>query len=348
MGTLRIYGTIDINQFWPNGSADADTTKIKLIVGEEAFEYKEENENIFSKTFAFNDAISKGQGNKPVIKTSKRDGTKTITIRLQGVDAPELHYKAAPLKRTSDISEEERSKFNAINEERRQCYAETSTFVLAEYLKQFSNEEGQIDAIFETNVEKPFEVIDTYGRFIGNVFVGSEYEHDINIWLVENGWGMPAFYTSMKIEEIQVFLEAWKKGKKKVGRIGKAISNDAGNFDWELIYRKPSPDIIFNIGDDEGSVLMPKIFRRQNAWMVGKKAGVLTKNTKFQSYLKKSPDQLVLLDELINNGLHSATVYNLHDFVSTDNQVLKDSEELVFKEKPGTLVDSEGKKITKW
>jgi hypothetical protein len=82
--------------------------------------------------------------------------------------------------------------------------------------------------------------------------------------------------------------------------------------------------------------------------MVGKKAGVLTKNTKFQSYLKKSPDQLVLLDELINNGLHSATVYNLHDFVSTDNQVLKDSEELVFKEKPGTLVDSEGKKITKW
>jgi endonuclease YncB( thermonuclease family) len=346
MGTLRIHGTIDIKQFWPNGSSDADTTKIKLVVGEDSFEYKEDDEKDFSKTNAFKDAISKGQGSKPVINTSKRDGTQTITVRLQGVDAPELHYRAAPLKKTNDVSDEERAKFNSINEERRQYFAESSTFALAKHLEQYMNDDGLITAIFQTNVEKPFEVVDTYGRFIGNINVGEQ--HDINVWLVENGWGLPAFYTSMSIEEMEIFIAAWVKGKTIAGRTGKATSKDANDFDWELIYRKPSPEIDFKLGDDKGKVLMPKIFRRQSSWMVSKKAGVITRSTSFQSYLKKSPDQLILFNELLSQGLHSATTYSLHDFVSADNLISKNPEELIFKEKPGTLVNSKGVKITKW
>jgi len=348
MGTLRIYGIIDIKQFWPSGSSDADTTKIKLIVGDDSFEYKDDSETVFSKTNAFKDAISKGQGSKPVIHTSKRDGTQTITVRLQGVDAPELHYKAAPLKRTNDVSDKERAKYNSENVERRQCFAESSTFALAKHLKKYMNEDGLISAIFESQVDKPFEVVDTYGRFIGNIKVADDLDHDINIWLVENGWGLPAFYTSMSIEEIQVFLTAWAKGKLKAKRAGKASSKDANNFDWELIYRKPSPDIDFKLSEDKGKVLMPKVFRRQCAWMISKKVGVIARNTKFQTFLKKSPDQLILLNDLVKDGIHSAKVYNLHDFVSNDNLILKNPEELIFQEKPGTLVTPRGTKITKW
>lgn len=346
MGTLRIHGTIDIKQFWPKGSSDADTTKIKLVVGEDSFEYKEDNAQDFSKTNAFTDAISKGQGSKPVINTNKREGTQSITVRLQGVDAPELHYRAAPLKKTNEVSDDERARFNSINEERRQCFAESSTFALSKHLEQYMNDDGLITAIFQTKVEKPFEVVDTYGRFIGNINVGDQL--DINVWLVENGWGFPAFYTSMSIEEIEIFLAAWVKGKTKLGRTGKAISKDANDFDWDLIYRKPSPDIDFKLGDDKGKVLMPKIFRRQSSWMVSKKAGVITPNTSFQTYLKKSPDQLILLKELLSQGLHSATTYSLHDFVTENNLILKNPEELIFKEKPSTLVNSEGFKITQW
>ncbi len=348
MGTLRIHGIIDLKQFWPTGPSDADTTKINLVVEDGAFEYKETGTEEFFKTYAFDDAISKGQGSKPVIKTRKRDNFKTITIRLQGVDAPELHYKAAALRKSADISQEERETFNLMNEDRRQHFAETATFVLANFLKQFANQEGYVDAIFESDVDKPFEVVDTYGRFIGNIYVGNEYENDINLWLVQNGWAIPGFYTSMSTEEIEVFVEAWKQGKKKTGRIGKSISNDASFFDWDLTYRKPPLDIEFTQGEDEGMVLMPKIFRRQNAWMVSKKSGVISKSTKFQAYLKKSPDQLVLLDDLIENGKDSATVYFLHDLVTSENEILKDPEELVFMEKPGTLVDSKGKKVVKW
>jgi hypothetical protein len=87
MGILRIHGTIDIKQFWPVQESDADTTKIKLLVTQKSFEYKEDGAAQFKKTSAFDDAISKGQGSKPVIKTSAKDGSKTITVRLQGVDA---------------------------------------------------------------------------------------------------------------------------------------------------------------------------------------------------------------------------------------------------------------------
>lgn len=346
MGTLRIHGTIDISQFWPKGSNDADTTKIKLTVGEDSFEYKEDGASSFKKTKVFEDAISKGQGSKPVITTSKKTGARTITVRLQGVDAPELHYKAAPLKRSADISDTEREKFNEINEERRQCLAESATVALANHLKQYQNEDGIIEAIYETSVDKPFEVIDTYGRFIGNIKVGKQ--HDINLWLVENGWGMPAFYTSMSADEINAFLAVWKKGKNKVGRVGKSISKDATKFDWKLLYRKPSEDIKFKLLEDKGKVLMPKIFRRQCSWFVAKKAGAIEKTTGFKAFLAKSPDQLVLLEDLLNNGIHSAIVYSLHDFVDTKNKVLKNPEQLVFKEKPGTLVNGKGKKVVSW
>jgi hypothetical protein len=64
--------------------------------------------------------------------------------------------------------------------------------------------------------------------------------------------------------------------------------------------------------------------------------------------LKKKPDQLALLNDFLINGVNSAKIFALDEFVSADNKVLKNPEEFVFKEKPGTLVNANGQKITKW
>lgn len=347
MGTLRISGNIDLIQFWPVGSSDADTTKIKLVVNQQSFEYRKTGAKKFSKTSIYTGAVSRGQVSKEVITTSKKSGLQTITVRLQGIDAPELHYKAAPLKKTNDVSDAERKKYNETNEDRRQCFAETSTVALAKHLKQYANVNGDIKAVFETEVNEPGEAIDTYGRFVGNIRIGT---HDINIWLVENGWGHPSFYTSMSNEEIALYMAAWKKGKKKTGRPGKSLSADAGKFNWKLLYRPHKKDepIKFTMGEDKGKVLMPKIFRRQVAWMVAKKAGVLDKSTKFKEYLAGKPDQLVLLNDFLDNGVNSSKVFSLDEFVDAKNKVLKAPDELVFKEKAATLVNASGTKITKW
>lgn len=347
MGTLRINGTIELSQFWPIGSSDADTTKIQLRIQKNAFEYRKEGNARFMQTKAFDDAISKGQGSKPVIKTSKKDSSRTITVRLQGIDAPELHYKAAPLRKLNTITDAMRTKYNAINrDERRQCFAESATIELAKFLSSIAGTKPQLACTFETEVDFPFEAIDTYGRFVGNIFLTDRTE--INIWLIENGWALPAFYTSMSEEEIQRFLTGWKKGKKVNGRPSKAVSKDASIFDWDLVYRPPSDGISFVVGSDAGKVLIPKIFRRQVAWNVSKKANVISRSTTFAAFLKKSPDQLVLLNNFLSEGIHSAERRNLHEFVSAQNIIDGNPEDFVFQEKPGTLVDSTGKKVEKW
>ncbi len=346
MGTLRIQGQIDINQFWPAGSSDADTTKIKLIVGSNSFKYRAGNSGAFKTTKVYYGAKSKGSITSEVVKTSKKTGEQTITVRLQGVDAPELHYKASPLKKTADVSDAERAAFNEINEERRQCFAESATVALAIYLSQFADNKGMIKATFETQVDAPHEAVDTYGRFVGNIIIGNK--KDINLWLVENGWGLPAFYTSMKTDEIDLFLKAWKKGKTKKNRTGKAITTDLNHFDWDLIYRKPPVEEDFSVGDDKGAVIYPKVYRRQVAWQVSAHVGI--HQLDFKSYLAKSPDQLVMLDEFLDNegDLNTTTVYALHDCIDDNNKLTSAPHELIFKEKPGKLINSKDKEIVKW
>lgn len=347
MGTLRIHGIIDISQFWPLGSSDADTTKIKLVVNTNSFEFRKTGAKKFVKTKAYVGAVNKGQGVKEVINTSKKTGEQTITVRLQGVDAPELHYKASALKKSDDISKAEREKFNKTNEERRQSLAETATVALCKHLKQYANSKGEIKAVYESELELPGDAVDTYGRFVGNIRIGS---HDINNWLVENGWGHPAFYTSMSKEEINGFLKAWKKGSKIKGRTGTALLRNATAFDWKLIYREPDKDnpIKFKMGEDKGKVLMPKIYRRQVAWKVSVKAGVFEKGTSFKTYLESKTDDLVLLNDFLDNGVNSSKVYHLDEFVDKKNKISKKPEELVFKEKPATLFASNGAKVEKW
>jgi ribosome-binding factor A len=118
-------------------------------------------------------------------------------------------------------------------------------------------------------------------------------------------------------------MAAWTKGKTKVGRTAKATSKDANKFDWKLLYREPSLNIKFKLGEDKGKILIPKLFRRQSSWMLAKKSGVIAQHISFQSYLKNAPDQLILLKDLLTEGLHSAKVFALHEFVSADNEVLK-------------------------
>ncbi len=347
MGTLRVTGTIDIHQFWPLDSSDADTTKLQLLINNKSFQYRKTGSKTFKTTNAYVGAVSKGQGTKAVITISKKTGEQSITCRLQGVDAPELHYKASALKTKPSITQTMRDVFNKNNKDRRQYYAQSSTVALAKHLKKFADKNGIVKAVFETEVDSPADAVDTYGRFVGNIRIGKKL--DINLWLVENGWGHPAFYTSMSNEEIAAFLNAWKKGKAKSGRPGRSLSKDAGSFDWKLLYNEPHKDAVikFAIGDDKGKVLMPKIFRRQVAWMVSKKAKVIDSSIKFTDYLKEKPDQLVLLDDFLANSINSATVRYLHEFV-VKSKVIKNPEEMVFTEKAGTVVDTNGQKLVSW
>jgi endonuclease YncB( thermonuclease family) len=332
-GILRVRGTIDLDQFWPDGESDADTSKIKVTVSGGSFSFAADGKT-FKKTRAYFGAFARGASNKEVIDKHDR-----ITVRLQGIDAPELHYRAGPLRRSPSVSDAKRKKFNLENKvHRRQYWAETATVALAAKLLQYPH---PVDCYVVSLVDRPFEVIDTYGRFVGNIRVGPGFKTDINLWLSQEGWAYPTFYSSMEAEEIEAYLATLKKAQKK-GRIWKDYSTDTRKFDGNLVYR---PKGQIQPSRDKGKVLMPKVFRRQLAFRIQKKAGVF--GGTFAEYLKANPDPCFRTDEFLEQGSNTAPVHALHGFMKGSKFTLK-PHEIVFREKFSSLVDKNGKRIEKF
>ncbi len=332
-GILRVMGTIDLDQFWPDGDSDADTSKVKVTVGSNSFAFAADGKT-FRKTNAYFGAFARGASRKEVIDSQGR-----ITVRLQGIDAPELHYRAAALKRSSGVSDAKREKFNLENRfPRRQYWAETATVALAEKLDSYGS---PVKCQVISLVDRPFEVIDTYGRFVANIRVGTGYKTDVNLWLAEQGWAYPTFYSSMEPEEIQSYLDILSKAKAK-GRIWKDYSADTGKFDAKMLFRPHGP---IAASKDKGKVLMPKIFRRQVSYRIQKKVGVFSGS--FTNYLKANNDPCFTTDEFLKQGEHTAPVRSLHDFMKGNKFTVK-PHEIVFREKYSNLVDENGKTIDKF
>jgi endonuclease YncB( thermonuclease family) len=328
-GTLKVKGTIDLTQFWPTGSSDADTTKIKVTVARNSFSFATDGKT-FKPSSALIGAFSVGTGRRAVIDAKNR-----ITVRLQGIDAPELHFKAPALRRRSDVDDVKRAAFNRANKaERRQHWAETATIALSAKLATFG--EGIIPCTMLSLVDYPYEAVDTYGRLVGTIEVQGV---ELNRWLVSEGWAFPTFYSSMSNDEIEGLRMAMRMGRRK-RRIWPSYSIDVNAFDETLIYRGAGADP--DPAADRGPVLMPKLFRRQVAYRIERAARITRRP--FADYLQRSPDSCFMTDDFLENGVHSAETRYLSEFVE-DGTFTLEPHELVFREKPSSVVDAQGNRI---
>jgi len=342
MGILRVVGTIDLKQFWPHGESDADTTNILIkLAPNDPFTYAADGKK-FKPTRAFRNTKVKGQyGAKPAISAKG-----ILRIRLQGVDAPELHYQPTALLKSSGVSDPTRKKYNALRAKYRQNLAESATVALWTHLAN-KGKRVIVDCVGYTNVERPTDVFDVYGRFVGDLDVklGKKIEN-VNRWLLTEGWVVPGFYATMTIDEIDTALSAYKAGKKLKGRVPKSFSTDTTKFDSKLVERKGS-DVKakgFKIGEDKGKVLNPKIFRRQVTWWAQNKAKVFKGG--FGPYLDARKDSFHLLDEF-RSDLNEAKFYRFTDFMKKGTLALQ-PDQPVYKEDASKLLDAQGKLVTKW
>ena len=337
MGLLRVSGTIDLSQFWPAGDSDADTTKVLVGVKPGAFVFQKSPGAAFKKTTVFNGAKVVGSISKAPIDPQGR-----ITIRLQGIDAPELHYRPT-LPRKPAPTAEQRAAFKAVNKDFRQPFGESSTIALGTFLRTLGN--AVIPCVVETRVDLPADVFDTYGRFIGDIYVKSGAKRiDVNAWLVEQGYAYPTFYTTMAKDEITTLLVATAKGRKQKNRLWSRYEGDTSDFDPALVYRKknasPQPD--------PGKAMMPKLFRRRSAYYGEHAAGYVT--GEFKAFIKAQDKENVffLTDDFLQNGGDSASVQFLSEHLDDSGKFGLTPEQLVFREAKSTLVDASGKPVTKW
>ena len=90
---LVLRGHVDVRTVWPDGSSDADT--LRLFVDPSTTWASFRKNGVTRPVRGLARAVVHGSVVRPVLSP-----TKAITIRLQGIDAPELHYRApAPPRR---------------------------------------------------------------------------------------------------------------------------------------------------------------------------------------------------------------------------------------------------------
>lgn len=326
-GRLEVEGSIDLAQFWPDGESDADTTKVKVAVGPGSFRFQPHPGAPFQVTHAFEGASVRGQaGSKPCIDKQGR-----VTIRLQGIDAPELHYTpVSELTGKTGRTEKQAALYKDWNFKYRQHWGETATVELEALLAQANI--NPLPCRVVTSVDRPNDVFDTYGRLVGEIEVALNGETlNVNHWLTANGWVFPAFYASMSAGEIQDFISRAESARKGKLGIWTHVVSTMGVFDFNLRERPKGP-----IEDETGAVIFPKLFRRQAAHAVNKKATMVT--GAFGAYLQMKRDACFVTDDFLAQGVAAATPRFLYEFVGASGKINFAPKGLVFSEKGSKIV----------
>jgi endonuclease YncB( thermonuclease family) len=327
-GLLEVHGTLDIAQFWPAGESDADTSHV--LVDANGFKFRPKAGEPFKVTHVFDDVKVKGLGTAPAVKKG------AVTVRWQGIDAPELHYEPSyPPK----LSVAEREAFKQKNGNCRQKYGEAATVALANFVKAFN--QNPLRVIVRTAVDAPNDVFDTYGRLIGDVIVVKDgRETNVNQWLVGQGWAFPTYYDSMSASEIEQLDKLASEAKEKKLGVWKGASEDASKFDPALKFRNHGA-----VEPDSGPVLMPKVFRRVATYSVAEAAQVIDET--FPVYLKAKPDRCHKTPDFLKNG-KAAAQHRLDEFINPNSRLTFWPQDLVFEEDTSRLVDAQGDPVTKF
>ena len=338
MGKLMIEGTLDLSQFWPIGESDADTTKIVLTLLPDAVQYQPPGDTP-RPTTKFDEACVKSFGQlKPVIKDGK------ITVRLQGVDAPELHYQPQSMKGKTYKGRPFGSlKGSGLVRKYRQRQAETATVRLGRYLSTFGT--SPLPCRFQTEVtdhEGPADTVDKYGRFVGNVFVN---DVDINLEILRQGLAVVALYNSMQPTEMEACLEAWVLGKTAAEGVAQYQTRTIGEFDPQLLYQPPASAPLNP--EKTKKFIHPKLYRRQCTWWAYRKLGTFKGG--FDTYLSLFPDDVFFeRSSMRDQGFLAATPFQIEKMVKAGRQVIYAPDEVVFKEAGSQLFTSEGQMIREW
>ena len=331
VGLLEADGTIDLAQFWPQGDSDADTVKV-LLSGANAFRFRPHAGAAFKVTHAFNGATVRGKVSKSAIDKQGR-----ITIRLQGIDAGELHYRpTAPTLNGKKPTAAQRTKFNAANGNFRQHFGETAAMKLAGFLATVGS--SPVHCVVRTAVDHPGDVFDAFGRFVGNIIVTANgKEADANLWLCEHGWAFPTFYSSMMENEIEELIKLAAKARKNKSGIWGKVTSNLTKFDRSLVFRNHGTP---NPVKDAGPVIMPKLFRRQSTFEIAKLAGMTSGH--FNAYLAKEPDPCFETADFLKSGINAATPRQLDQFVTAAGKFTVGSGDVVFQEHASKVVDANG------
>jgi endonuclease YncB( thermonuclease family) len=339
MGLLRVTGTIDINQFWPTGAAhnvlsDADTVHVKVNPAT-SFVFEGNVTRAFDFAWVKMNKSKTGKLTPQYVIVSQTTPDAHVKIRLQSIDAPELHYRVDQSK-----------------PEVRENWGERATLELRNYLKACASGKTTIDCHVETLVNHPNDVFDVYGRFVGDIMIadGSSIVN-VNHWLVQHGWAFPTNYNSAQPGEVDAINKLWSGSK---GGIRSSVSDRSPNSLYGLPAGKAGDNPAV-AKKDKGKVVLPKMFRRLVGFNENPNG---TKSLEaFLALPKNKKDKVIDLKvfktltpaQRANPTLkkNHVPLIQLSTLVKSGDRLVPDPETIVFVEQASTLSNSSGK-VTDW
>jgi endonuclease YncB( thermonuclease family) len=331
---LKFYGIIELSQFWPNsvekegkiiyGQSDADTIKV-LIEKKEGFLVQRHPYASGEKTKVFNNVLISGKINKAPV-----DAKGQVTVRLQGIDAPELHYK--PGKKGAKILG--------------QHFGQTAVVELHRFLSKFSMN-GKVECVVKSFLEKPEDAFDCYGRFVGDVIIIKDGREifNINHQLAEAGLVYPSYYSSMTNGEIRAIQFMVKSAISKKHNLWEHhYARKMETVEEISLEYKTGKNVRYSpTRDKKLPVYMPKIFRRLYEFETSKKY------KSFKTFLAnlKPQDRCYPIEDFFKDGRKEGNLMSFSDFFNSNGDILFKPWEIVFEEADSKLIDAKTKKVIK-
>jgi endonuclease YncB( thermonuclease family) len=331
---IKFHGIIELSQFWPNsvevngktiyGQSDANTIKV-LIDKKQGFLIKRHPYASCEKTKVFNNVLISGKTRKTPIDTKGQ-----VTVRLQGIDAPELHYKPK-IKNVKILG---------------QHFGQTAVVELHKMLSKYALN-NKVECVVKSCVEKPEDVFDCYGRFVGDVIIIREDREFLNVnhWLAEEGLVYPTYYTSMTNGEIRAMQFMVKSAiSKKYNLWEHHCAKKLGEIEEiSLEFKTGKKGKYSPTRDKRLPVYMPKIFRRQY------KFELLKNGKSFKAFLSNEnpSDKCYILEDFLKDGRKENNQMAFSNLFNGNGDILFKPWDIVFEEEESKLIDAKTKKTLK-
>lgn len=359
MGHVEIPGKVDVFQYWPHGPSDVDT--LKFIPDLASARYFANGASTSVGAFFESGGTFQPDDNNPgeekfrsILRSA---GGVSLSIRLQGIDAPETHY--APNFREGMFDghyAEWIAKHISRQKSYRQPYGKFCTDLFANGLRtqlgigSFNSAAPEVlaDAKVRILADGINGAVDVYGRVIGYVtLIGSGQEIVLNDHALAQGFAFCSFYGSMTIEEMKRLTELFLShgtGDAPKSLLRKNLSTQLRDFEPELWTTKSMRD---TDRDDNGAdsfrskCFDPKLFRRCIDWIGRKEA--LGEQAMLLDYMRSNEEEIVLLSDFIaaKGDWDKARKFTMGSLVAKDGAFSYRAGEVVFESRPVVVVDEQ-------
>lgn len=219
MGFVEIAGKVDVFQYWPHGISDVDTVRFAPDLASAT--YFTDSTSVKVGAFFEKGGTFQPDDNKPGEEKFRgilrRSGGTSLSVRLQGIDAPETHY--APNFREGMFGGDYAkwiAKHISRQKSYRQPYGKLCTDLFAAGIPSKLGVSAPSGGTPTVLVEAKLKIladgingaVDVFGRVVGYVtLIGNGEEVVLNDHALSQGFAFCSFYGSMSIAEIKRLSE---------------------------------------------------------------------------------------------------------------------------------------------